>query len=56
MLFHGDPGSNYEIQTSTNLVDWFPLGTPLPTHGQFRFVDANAANFDIRFYRIIQAR
>jgi len=56
MLFHGDPRSNYEIETSTNLVDWLPLGTASPTLGQFRFVDSNAANSDIRFYRVIQAR
>jgi probable HAF family extracellular repeat protein len=56
MLFHGDPGSNYQIETSTNLVDWFRLGEAQPRDGQFRFVDTNAANFDVRFYRVIQER
>jgi len=56
MLFQGDPQSNYEIQASTNLVEWFPIGTAVRTNGRFRIVDTNAAIFNLRFYRVIQTQ
>ena len=46
----GTPGSNYVVLTTTNLADtnWLSIWTnPAP----FTFVETNATNFPLRFYR-----
>jgi hypothetical protein len=50
----GKPGSNYIVQTSSNLMlnYWVPILTnPAP----FTFVDTNRPNFPVRFYRALFA-
>jgi fibronectin-binding autotransporter adhesin len=48
----GQPGSNYVIQASTNLMDWLPIGTnQADGSGLFQFIDANTMLFPMRFYR-----
>ena len=47
----GNPGSNYVVEGSTNLADWFPL---LTNTSPFTFTDADAANLPTRFYRVHQ--
>jgi alpha-tubulin suppressor-like RCC1 family protein len=44
-----DPGSHFEIQVSTNLLDWVPLTNVVSTGSSFPFTDAAAP--DHRFYR-----
>ena len=44
----GVPGYRYEVQASTNLVDWIPLQT---NTAPFLFIDSNAGKFKQRFYR-----
>jgi hypothetical protein len=50
--FNTTVGKTYQIQTSTNLLDWSSLGGLLATNTSSRFVDANAINFPQRFYRV----
>jgi hypothetical protein len=49
----GIPLRSYEIQTSTNLTAWSPLGTLVITNGNglLQFSDPVAPNLDRRFYR-----
>ena len=46
-----EAGYDYQIQASTNLVNWETIATlPNPT-GTIQFIDPNAANFLLRYYR-----
>ena len=49
-------GTTNIIQTSTNLVDWFPIGTNRAAANQFQFVDPDAHQLEQRFYRIAEPR
>lgn len=44
----GIPGQMYEVQASTNLLDWVSV---LTNTAPFVFVDSNTAGFNQRFYR-----
>ena len=44
------------IQATTNLADpnsWVQIGSLLPTTNPFNFTDTNAAQYPMRFYRIV---
>jgi hypothetical protein len=45
----------YDIQTSTDLLAWAPIGTLMITNfsGTAQIVDTNAHGFDTRFYRAV---
>ena len=46
----GIPGYNYAIEVSTNLINWTAIQTnPVP----FQFIDVNASNYPVRFYRTV---
>jgi hypothetical protein len=45
---NGVPGYHYEVQASTNLVDWIPLQT---NTAPFLLIDPDAGKFKQRFYR-----
>ena len=46
----GVPGYNYALEVSTNLVNWTAIQTnPVP----FQFIDVNASNYPVRFYRTV---
>ncbi len=45
------PGQSYQVQSSTNLVDWLTLSQVQATNTQFVFTDANATDTG-RFYRV----
>jgi hypothetical protein len=47
-LVSGNPGSNYVVQASTDLVHWTSITT---NTAPFTFVDTNTAAFCQRFYR-----
>jgi hypothetical protein len=55
-LMLGQAGTNYQVQTSTNLAltNWTALGTMESTNGIWRYFDTTATNFLQRFYRIWQ--
>lgn len=43
----------YQLQKSSNLLDWLELNSILATNNAFQFFDSNAAFPDRRFYRAI---
>jgi hypothetical protein len=50
--FSGSPEATYNVWTSTNLLNWSPLGSATETgSGQYQFVDATMTNSPQRFYR-----
>ena len=47
----GSPGESFDIQASSDLLNWLDLGTYLAdTNGLMQFDDTNAPNFPARFY------
>ncbi len=47
----GSPGESFDIQASSDLLNWLDLGTILAdTNGLMQFDDTNAPNFPTRFY------
>ena len=47
----GAAGAGYDIQASTNLVDWMTVQTNSPFAGTLIFTDDDATNFTQHFYR-----
>ena len=45
-------GSNYVLEASTNLTNWTPLFTNVPTTNLFDLFDTNATDYQHRFYRV----
>ena len=45
----GLAGQTYEVDASSNLVDWFPIGTTNAPADSFNFIDFSATN-PSRFY------
>ena len=54
LQFLGAIGSNYVLQTSTNLMDWTPVATNPATTNLLEFIDPGSSNFGKRFYRVLQ--
>ncbi|MGN6641367.1 MAG: LamG-like jellyroll fold domain-containing protein [Verrucomicrobiota bacterium] len=55
LKFTGVAGLNYQVQTSTNLVDWTVVGAATDLgDGRFEFVDPDAMSREAGFYRIVQ--
>jgi hypothetical protein len=54
MTFTGPAGSNYVLQTSTNLLQWAPLSTNTPLVSPFTLTDTNAPGGEARFFRVLQ--
>jgi hypothetical protein len=48
----GEPGRNYRVQISTNLIIWTPLRHLLMTNTPTLLTDPDAGQFRARFYRI----
>ncbi len=48
---HAFPGQEVTVMASSDLVNWLPLQTHTFTGTVWEFVDADAGNFDARFYR-----
>ncbi len=49
----GEPGRNYQVQTSSNLFNWVILTNVLATNSLMPFVDRDVQRFDRKFYRIV---
>ena len=45
-------GKTNVIEASTDLVNWLPFKTNVPATNSFIFVDAEATNYQRRFYRV----
>ena len=50
----GTAGRSYVLQGSTNLINWIPIVTNMPTTNLFQLIDPGATNFPYRFYRALQ--
>ena len=51
LLLRGEPGQNYEVETSVDLIDWHWLGSFLSFSAETNVVDFGSAGIDKRFYR-----
>ena len=48
----GQAGQTYEIQASTNLVNWIPIATnTLNSTGIYKYIDSNSPSYNQRYYR-----
>jgi len=50
----GTPGLTYEIDMSSNLLNWLAVTSLISTNSLFQFNDQTATNSPVRFYRAIQ--
>jgi hypothetical protein len=48
------PGPAYVIESSTNLFEWLPISTNTTPESPYDFVDSDAPNYPLRFYRVKQ--
>ncbi|HIG26348.1 MAG TPA: hypothetical protein EYQ50_00550 [Verrucomicrobiales bacterium] len=53
--FRGQPGAEYFIEVSTDLVQWTRLGSAANRDGNVEFIDENVSGFTLRFYRAVLA-
>lgn len=51
--FTGQPGFNYTVEASTNLVDWQTMAILVNTNGVVDFTDYGLTNHNSRFYRAV---
>jgi hypothetical protein len=51
VTIEGAAGHNWELQASTNLVNWTPLLDLFSTNTSLQFIDADATKYSRRFYR-----
>jgi Immunoglobulin domain len=54
LVITGQPGDNYTIYRSSNLLDWVELMTLVNTNGTLDIIDDSASNNSPRFYRTRQ--
>jgi hypothetical protein len=53
LTLKGDLGGRYEMDGSTNLIVWTPLGLLSNTYGVMQFLDPEATNVSQRYYRAV---
>ena len=54
LTVNGQPGQEYIVQASTNLINWVSVYTnPPPFNSPFTFTDSNASSYQDRFYRVV---
>jgi GH25 family lysozyme M1 (1,4-beta-N-acetylmuramidase) len=51
MVLSGQTGSSYEIDGSSNLVNWIPVTNFVNTNGTYQFTDMSSTNNPFGFYR-----
>ena len=50
----GQPGQEYLVQASSNLVNWVPVYTnPPPYNSPFTYTNSSAASHPALFYRVV---
>jgi hypothetical protein len=52
-VINGDPGPDYIVQSSTNLIEWQSVVTNVSPTLPFAFTDLNPNNLPIQFYRVL---
>jgi len=50
----GTPGLTYQIDASTNLLNWLSVTSLISSNSPFQFTDQSATNSPVKFYRAIQ--
>jgi hypothetical protein len=50
----GDFGARYDIESSSDLMQWGPFLSVTNTFGTVQFIDTGAVNYHYRFYRALQ--
>jgi hypothetical protein len=53
VVLYSLPGLSYEIEASTNLVNWTTITNFVSTNSSFYFSDPQAKNYKQRFYRAV---
>ena len=53
VIFSGDPGPDYSVQTSSNLTDWVTVFTTNSPATPFSWTDPAAAQLPAQFYRVL---
>jgi len=53
VIIAGTTNKTYVLQASTNLINWIPISTNIPSATPFALVDSNAPGFALRFYRAV---
>ena len=53
LVFNGEPGRTYRLQYSTDLQQWFHLGSVTNTQPRMTFRDPGASSHPRRFYRLV---
>jgi hypothetical protein len=53
LLLTGELGYSYNIDASTDLVNWENLGVLVSTNGTVSFTDSASTNYTQRFYRAV---
>jgi hypothetical protein len=56
LQLYGEPGLDYTIEASSDLVSWTAVKVVNATDGVVDYVDSTAANFNLRFYRARQTQ
>jgi hypothetical protein len=51
---HGEPGGNYGLETSSNLVDWAEWTNGVAAEGTWSEVDPVADDLPFRYYRAVR--
>lgn len=49
----GQPGFNYKVQASTNLLNWSDIAVLVNSNGIVPFTDPDSTNYSQRFYRAV---
>jgi len=49
----GQPGFNYKVQASTNLLNWNDIAVLVNSNGIVPFIDPDSTNYSQRFYRAV---
>jgi hypothetical protein len=52
LLVSAEPGRDYAVQASANLMDWSTVWRTNPSQSPFRFADRGASNEPSRYYRL----
>jgi hypothetical protein len=55
LTLQGLPGQIYQIESSTNLMNWSLLGSVTASNTPVLFLDSAAANQPRRFYRAVSS-
>jgi hypothetical protein len=56
MTFLGEAGVEYNIEASSNFIDWTPLESLLNNDGVLQYIDVAGEQLEQRYYRVVPAQ